>query len=641
MRLWNAVDGELLRRRTTTKSTVTDMAFSPDGTRLAVSLLDGTVHILAVDTEDDTVVEAHEHGPCGVAFSPNGDWIATVSVRGTLGTYDAQFGAPIRQYSAPGSTARRVSVSPDCRWLAAGGIAYPVDGSTTEVHYLDNVTDLRDVAFSPDGTLLIWAVGQETVVFSRKTRKQILKLCGHNGAITSLAFSPDGQRIVSSCNDGTFKIWDAKTGAELITFSEHTRAVNGVEFSSDGTCIISCSSDGTVNVYRTEFRGTEKPYTLYGTGPYPLPGDRGSSVHYSADSHHVVIAQHGGAAKWDLTNPHCLAAVDISIPECESFCFNGDATRAACHVAPNALRVWDVESGDVFLQSVPSNSEQQLGRFRISPNGDKIAALYYNRVTGGQLRYMLTIADVTNGKNTILCNSTGKTRPLFEFSQDGGRIAFWAGPSEPIRLVETDSGKELAREGNGRNEVLTMLFSPDGKELLIADSSRRSLLTTRTNGKTLIVAGTVRDRHANYGAAFNSDGTVIAANTDSGFQIFQTDSFPTAITLPESFARSRRTKQVNRIFAFTPDGKRLATIRWLYGLDVWNATTGELIGHRPLDNEPGAFAIRPENSAKFSPDGHWFVSPRWAIRCTPGSEHRAPPQEAIDENVTAQPNVPP
>ena len=67
---------------------------------------------------------------------------------------------------------------------------------------------------------------------------QCLKtLKGHSGNVESVAFSPDGTKIISGSgeNDNTIKIWDANTGECLKTLTGHSRSVYSVAYSPDGT----------------------------------------------------------------------------------------------------------------------------------------------------------------------------------------------------------------------------------------------------------------------------------------------------------------------------------------------------------------------------------------------------------------------
>ena len=76
-------------------------------------------------------------------------------------------------------------------------------------------------------------------VWDATTGEEILTLKGHTGWVNSVAFSPDGQRIVSGSYDNTIKVWDATTGEETFTLKGHTSVVSSVAFSPDGQRIVS------------------------------------------------------------------------------------------------------------------------------------------------------------------------------------------------------------------------------------------------------------------------------------------------------------------------------------------------------------------------------------------------------------------
>ena len=75
---------------------------------------------------------------------------------------------------------------------------------------------------------------------------------GHSDAIESVAYSPDGTKIISDSWDRTIKIWDANTGECLKTLEGHLDYVYSVAYSPDGTKIVSGSSDHTIKIWGEE-----------------------------------------------------------------------------------------------------------------------------------------------------------------------------------------------------------------------------------------------------------------------------------------------------------------------------------------------------------------------------------------------------
>ena len=93
---------------------------------------------------------------------------------------------------------------------------------------------VKSVAFSPDGKRIVSGSWDVTLkVWDASTGRQLRTLKGHAAIVTSVAFSPDGKRIVSGSYDNTLKVWDASTGQEIRTLKGHTRLVVSVAFSPE------------------------------------------------------------------------------------------------------------------------------------------------------------------------------------------------------------------------------------------------------------------------------------------------------------------------------------------------------------------------------------------------------------------------
>merc|ERR1711900_152836 len=87
---------------------------------------------------------------------------------------------------------------------------------------------------SDDGSIRLWHA---------ESGLELQTLSGHNGPISSVAYSPDGTTLASAFFDGSIKLWHAESGLELQTLSGHSDIVFSVAYSPDGTTLASASDD--------------------------------------------------------------------------------------------------------------------------------------------------------------------------------------------------------------------------------------------------------------------------------------------------------------------------------------------------------------------------------------------------------------
>ncbi|KAI9676405.1 MAG: hypothetical protein M1817_000562 [Caeruleum heppii] len=90
------------------------------------------------------------------------------------------------------------------------------------------------------GQLLVWEWQSESY---------ILKQQGHFDSMNSLIYSPDGQRIITTADDGKIKVWDVSSGFCIVTFTEHTSGVTACEFTKKGNVLFTASLDGSIRAW--------------------------------------------------------------------------------------------------------------------------------------------------------------------------------------------------------------------------------------------------------------------------------------------------------------------------------------------------------------------------------------------------------
>jgi dipeptidyl aminopeptidase/acylaminoacyl peptidase len=119
------------------------------------------------------------------------------------------------------------------------------------------------VAFSPDGRRIVTTSEDETArIWDAATARTIALLQGHTGKVWSAAFSPDGERIVTASDDKTARIWDAATAKELAQLQGHTVRMLSAAFSPDGQRVVTGSDDNVARIWDVSRSMTGRPATL-------------------------------------------------------------------------------------------------------------------------------------------------------------------------------------------------------------------------------------------------------------------------------------------------------------------------------------------------------------------------------------------
>jgi WD40 repeat protein len=191
-----------------------------------------------------------------LAFSPDGALVATGGFR-EVNLVDAASGRVLATLKGHADAVRSVAFSPDGKLLAAAG-GFPAkrgevkiwNVATRElVRTLEGHKDcIHSVVFSKDSAIATASYDKMVRLWSLDGASRELK--DHIDAVYSLAFTPDGKRLVSGAADRTIKIWDVASGNRLFTLSEPTDGVNAVEVSPDGSTVAAAGQDKSIRLWR-------------------------------------------------------------------------------------------------------------------------------------------------------------------------------------------------------------------------------------------------------------------------------------------------------------------------------------------------------------------------------------------------------
>jgi WD40 repeat protein len=290
-----------------------------------------------------------------------------------------------------------VAFDPAGKLLATGSYGQVVvwDAETAKpIKLLTNVLGaVNDLKFSPNGKLLAVAGGQPSAkgdlrLYRVDDWKLLGTLRGHDDVIFSVAFSPDGRRLVSASFDHTLRLWDVEKLSSIRSYAHHSDFVYAVAFAPSGKQIVSASKDHTVQLVDVEtgksaftFSGMEQDVT---------------AVAFRPDGTGLVSSGFESALWW--WNPQTgekvktQAGHGVAVHE---LCFSKDGKRLVSAGADRTARTWDGVTG-APLKTLPVGSS--VYAVAISPNAKIIATgsfdglvRLWDEATGRQLATLLAV----------------------------------------------------------------------------------------------------------------------------------------------------------------------------------------------------------------------------------------------------------
>jgi WD40 repeat protein/predicted Ser/Thr protein kinase len=233
---------------------VTALAFAPGAARVASGggEQDPFLRIWDRATGRAAIQVRHPRGVLGVAFTTDGERVATVTLESVARIFDASTGALVHTLAGHRASLASCAFSPDGRVLATTSADRSVrlwDALRGEcVGVLEgHRSGVTCCGFSPDGRELVTGSRDETVKIWDATEGRCrITLEGHAGGVGGCAFSPDGREVLSGAFDRTLRLWDRATGRLVRVFEGHRGPVMAVAFSPDGRLVASASQDATL-----------------------------------------------------------------------------------------------------------------------------------------------------------------------------------------------------------------------------------------------------------------------------------------------------------------------------------------------------------------------------------------------------------
>lgn len=352
IRVWRARDGQDLAVLQGHTGYVFEIAFAPDGRRLASrssrigdNIVYGDSSVRVWEPQATTpVLRGHVGAIYPLAYSPDGRWLASGSWDGTVRLWDAATGEPCATLPHPNrSFVFGLAFGPNGTWLLTGdrysGRLWVWDVATArvlkEIPLSGGNVLFQSLTISPDGTRVAATVEDEQfrnhrlTVYDIATEKPLFAAEG-----VALAYSPDGRWLaVRAADEKTVLLLDARTHKTSARFSGHESKVLKAAFSPDSGCLASCSEDHTVRLWPI---GGGECRVLTGHT------DLVYAVAFHPDGTRLASAARDGAVwLWDVARGEEV----VRLPGHKSFvwslAFSNDGATLASGSGDATIRLWD------------------------------------------------------------------------------------------------------------------------------------------------------------------------------------------------------------------------------------------------------------------------------------------------------------
>ncbi|KZP30866.1 WD40 repeat-like protein [Athelia psychrophila] len=575
-------------------SIVTSVAFSPNGDRIASGSQDKTIRIW--DARTGKLVAGPFEGHTGlvisVTFSPGGERVASGSGDKTIRIWDAHTGELIAgPFTGHEDDVTSVAFSPDGERVVSGSLDKTVriwDACTGELvagPFDEHADDVTSVAFSPSGERVASGSCDNTIRIWDARTGELIKgpLEGHTGFVTSVAFSPDGERIASGSDDKTIRMWDGCTG-ELVAgpFEGHTSFVTSVAFSPNGERVASGSLDKTIRIWDARTGALV-------AGPFGGHADNVTAVAFSPDGERVASGSLDATIRiWDARADELVAGpFDEHADDVTSVAFSPDGEGVASSGDKN-IRIWDARTGKLVAGPFDGHAAD-VTSVAFSPDGERVAS--------GSDDKTIRIWDVHTG-GLVAGPFEGHTSFIASvaFSPGGNRVASGSG-DRTIRIWDARTGELVVGPLGGHTRIINSLaFSPDGDRIASGSWDKTICIwDTRTGA---LIAGPF-DGHADIvsSVAFSPDGERVASGScDKTIRMWDGCTGELVAGPFEG-----HTSIVTSV-AFSPGGDRVASGSQDKTIRIWDVCTGELIAG-PFEGHTNFVT-----SVAFSPDGERVAS---------------------------------
>lgn len=324
---------------------------------------------------------------------------------------------------------------------------------------------VRSVAYSPDGERLLSGSWDRTIkLWSARTGELLRTLEGHASRIDSVAFLPDGRRALSASADHTIILWDLEEGRPLRALAGHAVPIHSVAVSPDGRRALSGDDDGRLKLWELEAAGPARDFADHGAAVW--------GTAFSPDGRFALSGGSDDAVKlWDVETGRLLRSMEGHRQRVMSVAFSPDGAMALSGSRDTTIKLWRLDSGKC-LRTLKGHANTPYGA-AFSPERPNLA------LSAGHDN-VLKLWDISKGK--LLDTLSGHKDALngVAFSPDGACAVSGSGGApgshedDTVRLWEIQAPKIPGRIGPdqllsafGEPRISAVRRDPSGHSVLL------------------------------------------------------------------------------------------------------------------------------------------------------------------------------
>ena len=550
-------------------------AYSPDGTLIAAGTEGGAIQLwdAATGKPHGEPLTGPEGNTPVVSFNSDGTQLVSASVDRTIRRWDVRTGQQVGKMFNLDEVPSWVAFgNHDTKLgLIAGDRFRIVDAETGEVTAgLPEPVD--KIALSPGSDRLATARGKTVRISTMSTTPVGPLTEAHTDDVVSLAFTPDGTRLVSGSHDKTVRVWDAVTGMPIgAPLTGHEAEVTAVAVSPDGTLIASGSLDHTVRLWDV---GTRRPVGA----PIPATDALLMGLAFSPDGRSLAV---GGS-------DHTLRILDVGAARTvtgTSVAYGPDGVIITGD-SGGGVRRWDGVTHEPLGPAVAGHTKGVV-RLMSSPHGQTLISAgddgtvrIWDPRSGQPDGEPIRIGDTA----VVAVSLDDQGKRFATGSMDGGAQIWDSQTRQPVtgvlRSTEVAAGTATAVAlGSDGTRVASLTVNPTrGANLTIWDDD---------SGKPVYSD----DMGVAFTGAFGSDTTMVLGGVEGtvAFLDFAAEEplQHTAVGHTDAVTTAVYSSQNDRVATGSRDGE----------VRLWDAVTGTAIG-RPITGPREAVV-----NAVFSDDG--------------------------------------